>query len=61
MAGYRLSGERLNGDPAFVEMLTGKVLGFVHLPHDARAIMLGVRRDHAEAALSSPEVLHANS
>ena len=51
---YLLSADRLNGDTAFVEMLTGKVLhGFANLPSEARAVMLGVHEAHARAALDA--------
>jgi protein-tyrosine phosphatase len=54
LADYLLSGERLNGDAAFVDMLTGNVLhGFADLPLAGRQVMLGVHESHARAALSA--------
>lgn len=54
IADYLQSGERLRGDPAFVEMLSTTVLdGFGRLPPHARAVMLGTHRQHADAALAS--------
>jgi protein-tyrosine phosphatase len=61
VADYLLSAERLQGDPAFVEMLSKTVLGsFGKLPPHARAIMLGTHRKHADAAIASVAANHGS-
>ncbi|HYP57995.1 MAG TPA: tyrosine-protein phosphatase [Beijerinckia sp.] len=54
IADYLLSEERLQNDPAFVEMLSATVHdGFSRLPPYARAVMLGTHRQHADAVIGT--------